>query len=71
MKIEFTEKEIDFLIESLNYAKESFHKSISKYPPKEKELHQKEIFPQKEKMFQELVIRIREAKKIAKNEVHT
>lgn len=63
MKIEFTEKEADFLIESLNYAKKAFYESISKYPPEEKELHQKEIYPQKEKMFQELLDKIREVKK--------
>jgi len=65
MKIEVTEKEANFLIESLNYAKKAFHESISKYPPEEKEFHQKEMYPQKEKMFQELLDKIREATKSA------
>lgn len=65
MKIEFTEEESNFLIESLNYAKMAFHESISKYPPEQKEFHQKEIYSQKEKMFQELLGKIRQVKKSA------
>ena len=65
MKIEVTEKEADFLIESLNYAKKAFHESISKYTPEEKEFHQKEMYNQKEKMFQELLDKINEEIKSA------
>jgi len=59
MKIELEKNEIDFLLQSLKYAKMKYDQSVGKYSSDIKEMHSQEFDPMNKLMFETITQKLK------------